>query len=110
MNKSPICRYIYQWIDDLRNDLYVAVRIDRFLQLANGYLEEVGVDDIDGELESVSESDLKECIKYDSTVKIVKARDGTEVLILWGDWRLYDLVNKIIEVAAKEGETAVSVP
>jgi len=106
MSRSAICKYIYQWIDDLRSDIYIAVRVDRFLELINGYLQETSGDGV----EKVTEDDLKTCTRFDDSITIAKARDGTEVLLLWSGWRLYDLVSMIIETATREGEVAVSVP
>jgi hypothetical protein len=102
-----VCTYVKRWIDDLRSDMYVAITTEKLLELMNGYLKEVGEDDLD--VETVTENDLKTCLRYDDTVKIVKTKDG-EVLLLWSGWRLYDLIDRVIETTAKEGETAISVP
>ena len=39
--QNPACKYIRQWIDDLRSDMYMAVALDRFIHLVSGYLEAV---------------------------------------------------------------------
>jgi hypothetical protein len=102
---DAVCVYIRRWIDSLRSDLYVAVSIERLLHLLNGYLEEVGEDDLD--VAKVAKEDLKRCLKYDDTVKFVETKKG-EVLWLWDGWRLHNLIDRIVEMASKEGEVAVT--
>jgi hypothetical protein len=101
---DAVCRYIRQWIDTYRNDMYIAVALDRLLQLMNSYLEEVGEEGLDNV--KITKEDVKKCI--DSTVKVVAADNGREVLWLWGGRLLRDVINKIIAMAGREGEAAVA--
>jgi hypothetical protein len=105
---SDVCKYVKRWVDDLRSDMYVAITTEKLLELMNGYLKEVGEDDLD--VETVTEDDLKTCLRYDDTVRIVRTKDNVDVLLLWSGWRLYDLIDRVIETTAREGETAISVP
>jgi len=101
---DDVCVYIRRWIDSLRGDLYVAVSAERLLELMNGYLEEVGEDDLD--VSEVTKEDLKRCLKHDDTIRFA-TKDGKEVLWLWGGWRLHSLIDRVIEIAAEEGEVDV---
>ena len=97
--QNPACKYIKQWIDDLRSDMYMAVALDKFIEMINGYLDTIG------EKGEITKEDVKTCIRYDDTVKIMDV-NGKEVLWLWGGWRLHDLMHRAAEVAAKESEVA----
>jgi len=99
--QNPACRHVKQWIDNYRSDLYVAVALDKLVKMINDYLDTIG------EKGGISKEDVKMCLKYDDTVKIVEV-DNKEVLWLWHGWRLYDLMHKAARVAAKEGEAAVA--
>jgi hypothetical protein len=101
---AATCVYIRRWIDSLRSNLHLAVSVEKLLDLMNGYLEEVGEDDLD--ISKVTKEDLKRCLKYDDTVKFIETKKG-EVLWLWDGWRLHNLINRIIEVAAEEGKAEV---
>jgi hypothetical protein len=102
MTSAAICRHVRQWIDDYRSDLYIAVAFDKFIEMVNGYLDAVGQTD------KVAKEDVKTCIRYDDTVKIMDV-GGKEVLWLWDGWRLHDLIDRAVKLAAREGEAAVSV-
>ena len=79
-----VCR---QLIDDLRSDMYMAVRMDEFVKLVNERLRvEVG------------ERDVKECLRYDTTVKIVETKNA-EVIWLWE--KCYELIEKVADMAAR---------
>jgi len=104
-----VCAEVKNWIDDLRRDMYMAMVLDRFIDLVNGYLETVAQEH-GAEAVKIAKDDVGACLKYDDTVKIVKAKNGVEVLWLWGGWRLYEVVDRIIEFTAKEGEAAASAP
>jgi hypothetical protein len=106
MSRAETCRYINSWIDDLRSDLYVAISVEKLLKMMNEYLRDVGKDGVG----TVTRGDLEMCIKFDDTVRIVKAGEDAEVLLLWSGWRLEQLVSRIIGIAAKEGEALVSAP
>ena len=100
---DAVCRYIRQWIDAYRNDMYLAIALDRLLELMNSYLEEVGEEGLDNV--KITKEDVKKCI--DGTVKVVAADNGREVLWLWGGRLFRDVINKIIAVAGREGEAVV---
>jgi hypothetical protein len=99
--KRAVCRYIREWIDSLRKDLYAAVSMERFLQMLNGFLEDVGEEGVEP---PITREDVLACLKRDKAIKIVSSKDGKEVLMLWD---VDDLIDKIIEAAAREGEAAV---
>ena len=63
---TSACRYIRQWIRHLRRELAIAITVDEFLKLLNDYLQEFGY----GKLEMVTEDELKECLRYISTIEI----------------------------------------
>jgi len=105
--QNPACKYIRQWVDDLRGDMYMAVALDRFIHLVNGYLETVA-QERNVETVKITKEDVYTCLKYDDTVKIMDV-NGREVLWLWGGWRLHEMIDRIAELAAKEGEIAISV-
>jgi hypothetical protein len=99
---TDVCRYVRQWVNSLRRDMCVAISVDELLELMNSYLEAVGY----GSLEKVTESGLKECLKRNKTVEAV-VKDGKEVLWLWGGRRRRELLDRIVEMAVKNGEVSV---
>ena len=100
---TDVCRYIRKWINSLRKEACVAITVDALLELMNGYLEAVGY----GNLEKVTEADLKECLKRNKTVEIV-VKDGDEVLWLWGGRSRRELFDRIIKMTVKNGEVSVA--
>lgn len=96
---TDVCRFVRWWITGLRRDMCVAVSVDELLEQLNGFLEDVCY----GRLEKVTESELKECLRRISTVEVV-VKDGKG---LWGGRLRGRLFNKIIEMAAENGEAAV---
>jgi len=100
---ATICKHVNRWIDSYRSDLYVAVALDKFVEMLNDFLKAVG-ENLD-----VAKEDVKRCLRWDDTVKVVDV-DGREVLWLWGGWRLYDMIIRVAKYAAKEGEVAVIAP
>ncbi|MFZ8840135.1 MAG: hypothetical protein ACO2PM_14740 [Pyrobaculum sp.] len=100
---TDVCRYVRRWINSLRRDMCIAISVDELLELMNGYLEAVGY----GNLEKVTEADLKGCLKRSKTVEIV-VKDGGEVLWLWGGRRRRELFDRIIKMTVKNGEVSVA--
>ncbi len=99
---SALCRHIRQWIDSYRDELYIAVALDRLIDLMNSYLEEVGEEDLDAT--KITKEDVKKCL--DDTVKIIASREGREVLWLWNGHMLLNLINnnmKGLRLAALRG-------
>jgi hypothetical protein len=92
--KNAICEKVVDLIISLRSDLYVALPLDQFVSMLN-----------DPE-PKVTEADVKACAKFDDTIKIVRV-GNREIMWLWGDWRLYRLIDKIIELASEYGEIVV---
>jgi 2',3'-cyclic-nucleotide 2'-phosphodiesterase (5'-nucleotidase family) len=82
--------------------MYMAVALDRFIEIINGYLDTIG------EKGEITKEDVKTCIKYDDTVKIMDV-NGKEVMWLWYGWRLHDLMHRVAKVATEEGEVAAAV-
>ncbi len=102
MAVTSVCRFVRQWIAGLRRDMYVAVTVDELLEQMNGFLRDVGY----GKLESITEGELKECLKHIPTVEVI-VKDGKEILWLWGGRLRSRLINKIIEKTVRDGEAAV---
>jgi len=96
--KEIVCRHVRDLIDDMRSDMYLAVRLNEFVKLVNerikAYAEERGVEAVE-----VAEEDVKRCIRYYDEVKIV----DDDVLWLWGGWYAYYLVEKVADMARKYG-------
>jgi len=82
--------------------LTVAITVDEFLKLLNRYLRDFGY----GKLETVTEDELKECLRHISTIEIA-IKDGEEVVWLWGGQLRHRLFNRIIDIAIQEGEVGV---
>jgi hypothetical protein len=101
---KDICKHIKEWIDGYRSELYLAVALDKLLDLMNSYLEDVGINDIP----EITKEDVKTCLKNDSTVKIITVKDGGEVLWLWDGPYLSDMINKIAELTDRWGEAVVA--
>jgi hypothetical protein len=93
-HKNPICEKVDDLISSLRSDLYLALQLDQFVAMIN-----------DPE-PKVTETDVKACVKFDDTIKIVRVGDR-EIMWLWGGWRLYRLIDEILELASKYGEIVV---
>jgi len=81
-----VCAKINELIRDMRSDGYLAVRLDEFVRWLNKYVGAVT-------------DDVKECLRYDTTVKIVRTRSA-EVLWLW-ERNYYELVEKVADMAAR---------
>jgi len=103
---DAVCRFVNQWIESYRDELYLAVPLDKLLELMNSYLEEAGGDGLD--VSEVTKEDVKMCLKNDDTVEIVSTKDGREVLWLWGGRRLRDMVSRVAELADRWGEVAAT--
>jgi hypothetical protein len=104
-NRTPaICAKVDELISDLRADKYLAIRMDEFVGWVNMRLQL----DEKGRVVKATANDVKECIRYDTTVKVVNVKDA-EVLWLWESWRYYDLVRSVADVAA-ETRAALVVP
>jgi len=91
-NRTPdICKKVRELIDDMRADIYLAVRLDEFVRLIAEGLDE-GT--------PVTLDDAKACIKYDDTVRVIKMGD-VEVLWLWGGWYLHRLMDSAADMALR---------
>jgi hypothetical protein len=99
---DAVCRFVNQWIESYRDELYLAVPLDKLLELMNSYLEEVGGDGVS----EVTKEDVKKCLG--DTVEIVSTKGGREVLWLWGGRRLRDMVGRVAELADRWGEVAAT--
>jgi hypothetical protein len=91
----PVCRRVKQLIDDLRDELYVALTLDVFVIYVN-----------DPGLPAVTKEDVKACLKYDDTVKIVNV-NGKEIVWLWDGQRLYEFVDRAVNLASEYSEAVV---
>ena len=107
-NRTPaICVKVGELIRDLRADRYLAIHMDEFVGWVNSRLR-LDAEEGRGEYVKATADDVKECIRYDATVKVVKVKDA-EVLWLWESWRYYDLVRDVTEIAA-EARAALVAP
>ena len=93
-NMAPVCRALERVIADMRADIYLAVRLDELVRWVNDELEASG-----SEVKATAD-DVKECLRYDNTIKIVKTK-STEVIWLWELWRYYELIEKVADMAAR---------
>jgi len=89
-NLAPVCRALEQVIADMRSDVYLAVRLDELVSRVNAKLETV----------KATAEDVKECLRYDNTIKIIKTK-SVEVIWLWESWRYYELVEKVADMVAR---------
>jgi len=85
---------VRQTLDDLRSDLFAALTLDFFAI----YASEPGM--------RITKEDVKACLKYDDTVKIVDV-NGKEVVWLWNGWRLHDFVDRVIDMAKNYSQAFV---
>ena len=74
----------------MRSDVYLAVRLDELVSRVNAKLETV----------KATAEDVKECLRYDNTIKIIKTK-SVEVIWLWESWRYYELVEKVADMVAR---------
>jgi len=99
--RDVVCSEVKSLIIDMRDDMYLAVRMDEFVKTVNETLrvraEERGQEHI-----QITADDVKRCLKYDDDVKIVADKDG-EVLWLWSGAYAYLLVDIIARKALKYG-------
>jgi hypothetical protein len=93
-----ICSKVGELIRDLRADRYLAIHMDEFVGWVNERLR-LDAEEGRGVFVKATADDVKKCIRYDATVKVVKAKDA-EVLWLWESWSYYDLVRAVAEIAA----------
>ncbi len=94
-----ICRKVNELINDLRSDLVLAIRIDEFVRWLNNSIKN-DVEEGRGEATTATADDVKECIRYNTTVKVVKTKDA-EVLWLWESFYYYELVEKVSDAARR---------
>jgi len=94
-----ICSKVGELIRDLRADRYLAIHMDEFVGWVNSRLR-LDAEEGRGGYVKATADDVKECIRYDATVKVVKVKDA-EVLWLWESWYYYDLVRGVAEIAAE---------
>jgi hypothetical protein len=85
-------------IDDMRSDVYLAVRIDHFVEAINNALQ-VEAEERGKEPIQATAEDVKKCLMHDKSVKIVSA-GGHEVLWLWnGEAYVNLLMDKAVKMA-----------
>ena len=101
--RPAVCVKVNELIRDLRSDKYLAIHMDEFVRGVNIRLQ-LDAEEGRGEFAEATADDVKECIRYDATVKVVKVKDA-EVLWLWESWLYYDLVRSVAEIAAKARAT-----
>jgi glutamate-1-semialdehyde aminotransferase len=102
--QQVICIYAKQLVEELRNSMYVAVRLDEF---AKEVARRIKADaKAHGRYLEVSMRDVAGCLRNDSTVKIYVTANNA-VLWLWSDWMLNRLINDVVNAAEKHKEAAI---
>jgi hypothetical protein len=81
-----ICRYVKHVINELRSDIFLAITLDRIVEILSEPEDPVTADDV------------RACLRHDDTVKIINV-SGKEVLWLWDKRYLHTLINRIAELA-----------
>ena len=95
---AEVCSKVAGLIDDMRSDAYLAVRIDDFVEAINKALQ-VEAEERGEEPIQVTAEDVKKCLMYDESVKIVGV-DSREVLWLWnGAVYMNMLMDKAVKMA-----------
>jgi hypothetical protein len=95
---AEVCSKVAGLIDDMRSDVYLAVRIDRFVEAVNNALQ-VEAEERGKETMQATAEDVKKCLIHDESVKIVSA-GGHEVLWLWnGEAYVNLLMDKAVKMA-----------
>jgi hypothetical protein len=101
-SKDAACSEVKSLIIDMRSDMYLAVRMDEFVESVNNRLrldaEERGQEPI-----QITADDVKRCLKYDDDVKVVADKNGVEGLWLWSGAYAYLLVDDVAKMALKYG-------
>ena len=90
--KDVVCGEVNELINVMRSAVVLAIRMDEFVMWVNRALR------YSGEAVEATAEDVKGCIRYDPTVKVVK-KDGREVLWLWESYYYYELAEKATRIA-----------
>jgi hypothetical protein len=90
--KDVVCGEVNELINVMRSAVVLAIRMDEFVVWVNRALRR------SGEAVEATAEDVKGCIRYDPTVKVVETR-GAEVLWLWESYYYYELVEKATRIA-----------
>jgi sugar-specific transcriptional regulator TrmB len=103
--QQVVCMYAKQLIDELRNSMYMAVRLDEFAKEVSRRVKAEAKRAYGVPVE-VSVRDVAACLAQDSTVKIyVTAKSG--VVWLWSDWMLNRFINDVVNAVEKYKEAAI---
>jgi len=89
-----VCERVKQLIDELREELFVALTLDIFIIYLN-----------DPWRPKLTRDDVKTCLRYDNRIKIVNV-GGKEILLLWND-DLQEFVSRAVGMASIYGEAVV---
>jgi len=100
------CEKIRRGIEDLRQDLYIAVSIDDLVKYVNESIR-ADVEMRGAESVEITKEDVKMCIKYDDSIKVVETRNGKEVLWLWHGYKFYEFMHDVAEIASKYSDVTV---
>jgi hypothetical protein len=107
--KQIVCSYVRDLIHDLRDDMFLAMRLDDFVDEVNYRIK------ADAEWNHVeppavaTADDVKQCIKYYDDVKIIDS-GGVEVLWLWSGWYAYYLTEAVARVARRYRGGVLAMP
>ncbi len=96
-----VCSKVTELIHDMRSDLYMAVRIDELVKTVNDVLR-LEAEERGQEAAAVTAEDVKRCLKYDDTVRVVGDGDG-ETVWLWGGSYMFMLTDKAAKMALRYG-------
>ena len=89
-----VCERVKQLIDELREELFVALTLDIFIIYLN-----------DPWRPKLTRDDVKTCLRYDNRIKIVNV-GGKEIVWLWND-DLQEFVSRVTSMASIYGEAVV---
>ena len=90
--KDVVCGEVNELINVMRSAVVLAIQMDEFVAWVNRALR------YSGEAVETTAEDVKACIRYDPTVKVVE-KDGSEVLWLWESYYYYELAEKAVRIA-----------
>jgi leucyl-tRNA synthetase len=94
-----VCSKVKDLISDMRSDVILAVRMDEFLEILNNGLQIIAEERGEEPMRAMAE-DVKNCLRYDGSVKIV-CENGHEVIWLWNGVYMYQLMNNVVKMAVK---------
>jgi hypothetical protein len=97
-----VCGEVRGLISNMRSDGYLAIRIDELVEFVNAALR-VAAEEGGQKVVEITVEDVKRCLKYDDTVRVIGGGNGGEALWLWGGSYMFMLADRAAKAAAKYG-------